>query len=356
MTPSSLRTPEAAYTDSTNLAQLKGQGRSANSPEALKQTAQQFEALFLQMTLKNMRQASSSVDPKLMENSGSKMFREMHDEQLATHLAKTSKLGFADMLVKQLGGPAAAAKTKDGSAIKPDGLKLDDYRRSSVRSLSPRPPGVAAAPQDKSAANNLAPPKKFMPLTPSAGTAPTTAANRKAGGGFDDCQAFFKELLPEAEAAARELGLDPKLLLSQAALETGWGKHTPRRGDGSDSYNLFGIKAGSSWRGPRVANSTLEYEQGIPVRKIDHFRAYSSYKESFRDYVGLLRDNPRYAQAMEQTHNPKQYMAALQKAGYATDPNYAGKVLSIYQQWRHADSDTPMVASNAAPAKGAAKT
>lgn len=336
----------ADVTDTQALAQLKGAARS-QSPEALKQTAQQFESMFLQMAMKNMRQAGESLGSNMADSNGARMFRDMHDQQMAMQLAKKSNLGFADMVVKQLGKPPAssAAQRSDSGFLKAgapaaQGKKLGDYRHDTVRML----------PLHKSAEGlpiKQAPDKALsMPVRPGG----HVGHAKRHEPPFADEKDFFTTLLPEAEAAARELGVDPKLLLSQVALETGWGKHTPHRGDGSDSHNLFGIKAGSSWRGARVANTTLEYEQGIPVKKIDYFRAYGSYKESFQDYVGLLRNNPRYADALEKSHVPRQYMASLQKAGYATDPNYAGKVMSIYQQWRNFDADAPALAANPARA------
>lgn len=313
------------YTDLNGLAQLKSQAR-ADSPEALKQTARQFEALFLQMAMKNMRQAGEPMESKLFDNSGTRMFRDMQDQQMALHLSKTSSVGFADMLVKQLGHHAKA----NGKAL--SGKGLDEYWHNTVRMI----------PLQKSAKSEGGPEQgKPLQMPQRIGAVKHAVARHESP--FADEKAFFQQLLPEATAAAAELGVDPKLLLSQAALETGWGKSVLRRNDGGESHNLFGIKADKHWEGGRIASNTLEYEQGVPVRKTDYFRAYGSYQESFRDYVGFLRNNPRYAQALEKVDNPRQYVAALQQAGYATDPRYASKVLSIYQQWRDFDAGTPPV-------------
>lgn len=319
-----------AYTDVHSLTRSqagaweRGNQARSQSPEALKQTAQQFEALFLQMTMKNMRQAGEPLAANSVDSNGSRMFRDMHDQQMATQLAKNSNIGFADMLVKQLGGPAANGMP---------GKSLNEYRHSTARMIPLHKPDG----KDLSGKGLTMPPR----------LAKATRATARYAPSFTDEKSFFQALLPEAKAAAKELGVDPKLLLSQVALETGWGKHTPHRVDGSDSYNMFGIKANSAWQGRRVANSTLEYEQGVPVRKTDYFRAYGSYAESFRDYVGFLRDNPRYADALAQVDNPKQYMTALQKAGYATDPHYSNKVMSIYRQWRDFDASLTNVAAGA---------
>jgi peptidoglycan hydrolase FlgJ len=136
-------------------------------------------------------------------------------------------------------------------------------------------------------------------------------------------------LAPHAAVAAKQLGVSVRALLAQAALETGWGKHLPSHGDGSSSNNLFGIKAGSSWDGDKVSVPTLEYENGVAVRKRDQFRAYDSPSESFSDYARLLADSPRYAQALGQGENIAGFARALVHGGYATDPSYVAKITAI---------------------------
>lgn len=325
------------YTDLNGLAQLKSRARS-DSPEALKETAQQFEALFLQMTLKNMRQAGEPFESKLVDGNGLRAFKDMHDQQMALQLSKNSNIGFADMLVKQLGHQAG--KTDNAPR---QGMGLDAYRHGAVRAMPVHKPAAGAM------ALGMRPGAAKPAFVPLQRTAPTHAAPARRIPPVVDKQEFLREMLPEAQAAAKELGVDPKLLLSQAALETGWGRHTVRRGDGSDSYNLFGIKARNGWEGRRVATTTLEYIQGVPVRKTDYFRAYDSYKDCFHDYVGFLRDNPRYAQAISQADDPQRFVAALQNAGYASDPRYASKVMAIYRQWGDFDVETSNIAA-AAPA------
>jgi flagellar protein FlgJ len=134
---------------------------------------------------------------------------------------------------------------------------------------------------------------------------------------------------PHAQAAAKKLGISVRALLAQSALETGWVKHLPSHGDGSSSFNLFGIKAGSSWDGGTVSVPTLEYEDGVAVRKRDSFRAYDSPAASFADYAALLSDSPRYARALGQGENIAGFAHALVRGGYATDPAYAAKLTAI---------------------------
>jgi flagellar protein FlgJ len=142
---------------------------------------------------------------------------------------------------------------------------------------------------------------------------------------------FVKQLQPFAQQAAKSLGIDPNALLAQAALESGWGNSVIKNTDGTSSYNLFNIKADRSWRGKQSQVSTLEFDQGIARRVSSGFRAYNSFQESFNDYVNFIRDNPRYETALTKVNNAGQYMRELQRAGYATDPSYADKVMHIYQ-------------------------
>jgi flagellar protein FlgJ len=142
---------------------------------------------------------------------------------------------------------------------------------------------------------------------------------------------FVKRLWPWAQEAAEQLGLAPVTLLAQAALETGWGKHMMRLADGSPANNLFGIKADRRWEGGKVSSGTLEFEQGVAVRKKESFRAYDSLRDSFRDYVDFLRSNPRYSEALANSGDAKSFFSELQQAGYATDPAYAEKVVAVLE-------------------------
>jgi flagellar protein FlgJ len=137
---------------------------------------------------------------------------------------------------------------------------------------------------------------------------------------------FVRNMWSHAQAAGQELGVDPQTLIAHAALETGWGKSIPCNADGSCSYNLFGIKAGGKWQGDSVRVNTLEFEDGVAVRKRESFRAYASPADSFRDYAALLKNNPRYEAALGVGGDAQKFATALQRGGYATDPNYAQKL------------------------------
>ena len=137
------------------------------------------------------------------------------------------------------------------------------------------------------------------------------------------------ELLPMAERVARDSGIDPKLMVAQAALETGWGRHMIRGEQGEPSFNLFGIKADSRWQGDAVSITTTEYREGLPMKEQASFRAYTDYESSFRDYVSFLESNPRYREVLSVADQPEVFAEKLQEAGYATDPNYGSKIRQI---------------------------
>lgn len=149
---------------------------------------------------------------------------------------------------------------------------------------------------------------------------------------FSSADEFVNTMLPMAKEAADRIGVDPRYLVAQAALETGWGKSVMRAQDGSSSHNLFGIKAGSSWKGDSARAITSEFRDGAMVKETAEFRSYASYKDSFHDLVTLLQSNNRYQDVVKSADNPEQFVRELQKAGYATDPNYATKISQIAKQ------------------------
>ncbi len=296
------------YTDFQGLTRLRAEART-NSPETLRAVAQQFEALFTQMMLKSMRQASMGDD--LFGSAEADQYRDMFDQQLALTLSKGRGIGLSDMLAQQLGGNLAAAPATDVLGDNPPNPFSSRLFRGEVMPLSIPSSTETHSPQAiHSAYTDAAPDSGQKALS------------------FDGPEDFVQKLWPHAQQAARALGITPKFLLAQAALETGWGQSVTPAPQGS-SHNLFGIKAHTSWDGSRISVSTLEYVGGIAVRRNDMFRVYPSPEASFMDYVNFLQANPRYAEALQQTKNPEAFAHALQKAGYATDPNYARKITSI---------------------------
>jgi flagellar protein FlgJ len=287
------------YTDFEGLAKLRTAARK-DSPEALREVARQFEALFVGMMMKGMREAS--LGEGLFDNDQSRMYQGMYDRQVSLELVKGQGLGLAELLVRQLS--PEMAREGAGTSGQPRDLRLPTER------LSARPVGATAAAASPSTEMASSPTDaQWRPETP---------------------RQFVAELWPHAERAARELGTEPEVLVAQAALETGWGRAMLERSDGHPGYNLFGIKADGRWDGLRVTAGTLEYRDGVMRQERANFRAYDSVAESFSDYVDFLRSNPRYREVL-QGLSGTEYAAALQRAGYATDPEYAAKIGAILQ-------------------------
>jgi flagellar protein FlgJ len=317
------------WTELSGFQQLRAQARSDGGKSALPAVAKQFEAIFTQMMLKSMRDANASMGSDLAGSEQVDSYRDMFDQQLSLTLANgRNGLGIAKMLVRQLGGEPEAAP-----ADAAHGVPTADVLNANVRALL-QLGADRDAPGD---AHAIA----AMPSTADAGSPWRDTLDRLAQGALDvagtaakllpggDPASFVRALAPHAEAAAQKLGVSVRALLAQAALETGWGRHLPSHGDGSSSFNLFGIKAGGSWDGDKVSVPTLEYENGVAVRKRDQFRAYDSPADSFSDYARLLTDSPRYAQALGQGENIAGFARGLVRGGYATDPSYVAKITAI---------------------------
>jgi len=280
---------QQVYTDFSGLAALRARARE-DQGAALDQVARQFESLFLQMMLKSMRDASFGGG--LMDSKQSEMYRDMFDKQIAMDMSQGEGIGLAEVLKRQLGA---------GISLAHSDLAPEDYL------------GMPIVAQPKAAA----------------GAAPSDAPSDAPALLDGSPEAFLDKLWPAAEEAAAKLQLAPEALLAQAALETGWGRHVMRHHSGDSSHNLFGIKADSRWQGEKVRVSTLEYRDGVPLKTRANFRAYSSFEDSFRDYVDFVQRNPRYRDALDKTQDAKAYFGALQQAGYATDPAYAEKIQRI---------------------------
>lgn len=289
--------------DAKGVEALKQSARQ-NSPDSIKAAAKQFEALFMNMIMKSMRQATPQEG--VFDNEQTKMYTSMLDQQLSQNMA-TRGVGLADVLIRQLSGNQMnAAVASENAATQTGGA--DDLSSSLktdlLRSLSER---AARAPKSTSADDAVA-----------------TVSDKPK-----HVQAFQDKLTAHAEEASKTTGIPAKFMLGQAALESGWGKHVIRTADGGTSHNLFGIKATGNWKGKTVDAVTTEYVDGVPQKRVEKFRAYDSYADSFRDYAKLLRDNPRYDKVLANATDVKGFAQGLQKAGYATDPKYAEKLTNL---------------------------
>jgi flagellar protein FlgJ len=276
--------------DAKALESLKHQAK-ASPQQATRQAAQQFEAMFMNMLLKSMREALPNSDP--LASSAGKTFTGMLDSELAQKMAAGKGLGLADVMVRQLERkPAATPSAASSSTLKP----LQQF-------VAPAPTPAASGP-----------------------VAPTNTTQSQKD--------FVSRMLAPARAAAKESGIPEHFMLGQAALESGWGRREIRSADGTTSHNLFGIKAGRNWTGPTVETLTTEFVNGTPRKVVEKFRAYASYADSFRDYAKLIGNTPRYAEAARSGGDANVFANRVQAAGYATDPNYAGKLARVIQQAR----------------------
>lgn len=304
--------------DVQSIDSLKLQAKS-DPKEAVKSAAKQFEALFLNILFKSMREATPEDSP--FDSDQTRMFTQMLDQQMAQKVASTGKgIGLAESLTQQL--MRAYDKTTP-PVVAEDGKEQQGIPLNRGGTPFPLPDGVAKAiplPQRSTDATPIPLDRSAVPVAPTP-TAPPSSS--------DAHKDFVSRLWPHAVEAGQALGVPPHFLIAQAALETGWGKSEIRGADGKPSYNLFGIKAGAGWKGGVVQAATTEYVNGQAQARTEPFRAYGSYAEAFRDYANLLAGNPRYASALESAANPQSFAQELQKAGYATDPMYANKLTRI---------------------------
>src|SRR5690554_2489456 len=335
-----------SYTDLNAMAQLKV-GSKADSAENLQQVASQFESLFLNVMVKSMRDANQAfAEGNPLNTPQTRFYQDMYDSQLSVHLAEKQGMGLADVMLRQLSpeqaAPAAPVSNTatDAHAERPDHSALLARRRLGVRAgWGEVTLGQVTAAADKptrttepaSPAALAEPSSNWLPLRArhAAAPSPAVAAATNAKTRFDSPAEFTRAMLPMAEKAAARLGVDPHYLVAQAALETGWGKSIIRNGDGTSSYNLFGIKSHGQWQGDSASVMTSEYRDGVRQQERASFRSYDSFEQSFDDYVDFLHRNGRYAQALKRTESGDVFFRELQAAGYATDPRYASKVSQI---------------------------
>lgn len=288
--------PAAVYTDPTGLTGLKAAAR-ADAAAAAPEVARQAEAMFLGELLKTMR--SSSLGQGFMDNAQADMYRDLLHRQLAMDMSQHGGLGFAKAITGALGGTAGG---------NPDGAPT----------AGPLPMvGFGSLPRGVYG----------LPPISRAGVGAFVGGSGSAGPGFDSQAQFVTELWPHAQRVGQALGIDGRVILAQAALETGWGERVPRQANGQSSHNLFGIKA-HGWDGASARVPTLEFRDGVMQRETADFRAYGSWGQAFDDYARFLTDNPRYRDALA-AGDAVGFARGLQAAGYATDPAYANKILGV---------------------------
>lgn len=279
-TPLPATTGGALATDTRSLDALRAQAKK-DPDKALKAAATQFEALFMQMLLKSMRDATPQFDPAASD--AGRTYTAMLDQQLSSTLSGKG-LGLADVMVKQL----SRAQQPQGGKFVPEAKAVPTVGLEKLRKATSAAQVDGAAPQK-----------------------------------------FVDAMLPEAMEASKATGVPARFILGQAALESGWGKAEIRAADGAPSHNLFGIKAGPGWTGKTTSVTTTEYVNGVARKQVEKFRAYDSYAEGFSDYARLIANNPRYAAAVKPGNDAAGFAQGLARGGYATDPAYAAKLTRV---------------------------
>lgn len=292
-------------TDFHGLNQLRQSALNPDNETAtLREVAAQFESLFTTMMLKSMRQASLAEG--IFDSNHSKTYREMADQQLAMDLSKRGGLGLQDVIIRQLGGEVRSDIPAGGQTFSFDTVTVRHDLRRMVQAIHEK--------TDEKSVQSTETMERAAPVT----------SQR-----FSSPEDFVEKLWPLAQQAAEKLGTSADVILSQAALETGWGRYVLKDNEGQSSFNLFNIKADSRWDGDFVAKNALEYRNGKPVTEQSRFRSYDDYQQSFDDYVSFLQSQPRYQEALKHVARPERFVEKLHEAGYATDPQYADKIKRI---------------------------
>ncbi|PAJ75137.1 flagellar assembly peptidoglycan hydrolase FlgJ [Pseudoalteromonas sp. NBT06-2] len=326
------------YFDLNSLNDLRRDATSSNGNdrEALKKAAQHFEGIFMNMLMQSMRKANEAFESDSpMNSSATKFYEGMFDQQLTSNLSQSGSLGLADLIVQQLSPdyqsykPASILRSdavfnQTSSSEKDDvnNFVLQNVKAHSLPEKQSTPQWITDRFKQQQAEFLANKPQEKSPV------------ERVESANFETPNDFINAMWQFAKKAAEKINLDPAVMVAQAALETGWGKHIINQPSGSSSNNLFNIKVDHSWQGNSVKKSTLEFEDGVAVKKNAAFRAYETIEDSFNDFTNFLRTGARYKDTLSKSSDPERFLHSLQKAGYATDPNYAEKIISILKSER----------------------
>lgn len=310
--------PQDVYTDLNGLQSINKLGRE-NKDAALREVAEQFESMFVKMMMKSMREANKVFsEDSLMSSKEGDFYQQMYDDQLAVDLSSGNSLGLADVIYRQLNQEYGDPNKRE----KVEWQSIDDRRQSFSRLM------------DKTSSNNQAASANNVTASNTIGINDVVENSATKKAAYETPEEFVQALYPAAEKIGKEIGVNPLAIISQAALETGWGKHMitskDAQGDEKASHNFFGIKADSRWSGDKVTVTTHEYRQGLRVNEQANFRSYDSIEDGLRDYGEFLQAD-RYKNALSAGQNVSDYAHELQSAGYATDPAYGQKITRISQ-------------------------
>jgi flagellar protein FlgJ len=317
--------------DAKGLAGLKRSARD-NSPEAIRGVAKQFEAIFLGMMLKSMRNATPNDGP--LESEQSRTFTTMLDQQLTQNLVGKG-VGLAEVLVKQL--TKMQVNPQDTNAGKNSEIdqaigntsSAENVSSASFKGVSNFQPEINLIFTGHMHSRSLAKLSHYTQTQqPQFDQSLAHKGSATAGVGSHVSE-FASRMMPYAEKVSARTGIPAIFMVAQAALESGWGRSELKYENGAPSYNLFGIKASGNWAGRSVDAMTTEFIDGEFVKRVEKFRAYNSYAESFKDFTDLLRQNARYAKVLRHLNDPISYSQAMGKSGYATDPHYGAKLQSV---------------------------
>lgn len=294
--------------DTGSLDSLRQKAFGEDKEKALREAAQQFEAIFLNMVMSSMRKANDVfAEDNPLNSRYTSMYRDMYDQQLTSELSNKGALGLADLMVQQL------SPSKGKEQFQRNGGDLGEKRMHS--------PSKTLSEQGG------------LPVGLYYGE---TRVNKVKAGDevikFTSPESFVEAIRPSIEKFAAAEGINPDVLIAQAALETGWGQRLIPGQSGGSSNNLFNIKADTRWQGKQSHVSTVEFDGNVAKREKAAFRSYDTLEHSIKDYLSFIQDSPRYQHAMKHAGNAKQFAIELQNAGYATDPSYAQKVAQIVQK------------------------
>ena len=320
--------------DVQSLNHLKYQaGTGTDSAQTIKETAKQFESLFMRELLKSMRDANNSMKSGMLDSAGGDMSTDLLDQQFSVQMSGQPG-GLSDLIAAQLTRQAGSHSTPATAGAAGAASGLDNAATGAASNASTGSTNATTAAADAAGATGVT---RLHHHTGSSSATPSGATGATGTMGANGTPTKHRQptaaqvsfVTQHAQTAARvaaSSGIPANYMLGQAANETGWGQHEIKLKGGAPSYNLFGIKAGANWTGKVAEVTTTEYTNGVAQKKVARFRAYDSYDESFKDYANLISNSPRYAQAKLQTTSPQAFASGLQKAGYATDPEYANKL------------------------------
>ncbi|MFK7861410.1 MAG: flagellar assembly peptidoglycan hydrolase FlgJ [Granulosicoccus sp.] len=285
--------------------------------EKAREAANKFEALLIHNMLKNMRKTTMSDD----KSNDRAIYDDMLDEKLAETMIKAGGIGIADQILSQI-------REQQGKATATSETKSDNNRLRELASYIQRPDAANAPnvmPYPSSGDNEASTDISHLRL------ASDLWGKHHGSTLSQQQQSFVQPLIPHARRNANKLGTTPDAILAVAALETGWGRSTIKDEQGNNSHNLFGIKAtGSDNR--YAITLTTEYIEGSPQKLQARFKTYDSSADAVDGFADFILSNPRYSNALKHAGDPERFLQELQTAGYATDPRYADKAISIMRQ------------------------